>query len=304
MLKRHFDTADQMFRLFHRTEQFVVHACRMQIHQPQTEVAFDPVKFIQKLRKTRFSVPVTPECTAVLGNQDQFPDAVLHQQARFFDHIFQIAAPQIPANRRNPAVGAAVVTAVRHLDIRIMGGRQLDAGSFMGIEIRRTGLFLRDLLHPVKKFHGNLSGIRHRVNAHPCIHIGKLSELGGIRPLDETPRDDHASRFRRSFFPAADSANRFRRLVPGVFEKCTGIDELNIRIRIRGCQPEPFAEKRGRRDFRIDEILRASETRHFDHAAHFHAGRIRRIIFYPAQNSTPHLQMNIIHLITYTKIHF
>ena len=65
----------------------------------------------------------------VLADHQQFLDATFKQGLRFFEHVTDRTAHQITAHGRDDAEGTAVVATLADLQVGVVLGRELDAGS-------------------------------------------------------------------------------------------------------------------------------------------------------------------------------
>ena len=122
----------------HERDKFIGIMGGMRVKQPDDKFS---LKFIQRFQQMsqRFPRlrPIQPIGGDILGDYQQFPDAGRDQIARLGDDGGDRPAPQLPADIRNTAISAAVVTAVGDLEICQVRQRQLETWRVFVVEISR-----------------------------------------------------------------------------------------------------------------------------------------------------------------------
>ncbi len=124
----------QQLAFGHQRNDVVDVRIRIDVVQPHPHAHF--AQRLRELDHLRLHRPALPEPgpvldvhavgAGVLRDDQQFPDARLHQVFRFREHLADRARDEVAAHRRNDAERAAMVAAFADLQIRVVRRRQLD----------------------------------------------------------------------------------------------------------------------------------------------------------------------------------
>ena len=132
-------------------DELVGHFVRVEVVDAYPVELFDPAQLPQQLRQLSLSVKVNAVAAGILGDDDKLLYAVLGKHPRLIEAVLQAAAAVSAPQGGDDAVGAAVVAALRDLQIGIVRrGSQHTAGLRQdGIDVAETAdsLICKQSLH-------------------------------------------------------------------------------------------------------------------------------------------------------------
>ena len=154
----------------------------------------------------------------VLADHEQFLDAGLEQARRLAEHIADRPRHQVAAHARDDAERAAVVAAFADLEIRVMLGRELDAGR--GHEVDERVVRLRAV--QVHRIHHLVRRMRAGDGEHARVHLAHqvAACLACLRA--ETAGDDDLAVFSERL------ADRVQAFLDRVVDEAAGVDDHQV----------------------------------------------------------------------------
>ena len=161
---------------------------------------------------------------SILADHQQLLDTAFKQRLGFLEHIANRTRHQVATHAGNDAEGAAVVTAFGDLQIRIVLGRELDAGiaKAAGHQIDKRVVRLGQV--GVHRVHHLLRGMGAGHSQHAGMHFGHHAAAALFASLGaQATGHDHLAIGGQSL------ANRVQAFLDGIVDKAAGIDDHQIR---------------------------------------------------------------------------
>jgi hypothetical protein len=189
----------------------------------------------------------------VLRNHQQFLHALLDQVLGFAHHLADRSADEIAAHRRDDAEAAAVVAALRDLQVGIVLRRQLDAGRRHQVTERVVRL-RQVAVDVVEHFAGRMrAGDGEDLRMHAGNQVPATLALGAEAAGD----DDLAVLGERL-------ADRLERFLDGGVDEAAGVDDDEVGVLVGRARRIAFGPQLREDEFGVDQRLRAAERHEAD----------------------------------------
>ena len=226
VLQGQIDVFDDLVLACHHVDQLVRHAVGIAVENADPAEAVDFAQLLEQLRELRRAVQILSVAGGVLSDDVELFHALRGKLTRFLEYILHRAAAEPAADQRNRAVGAAIVAALRDLEISGVGGSGLHSAA-----AERKLQFVGEKLHLVacKRFEHDVGDFIVRADADGGVDLIELLGDLVLIALGKAARDDNRLDFSLAF-EITQLQNLVNALLLGGFDKAAGVHDHRVRL--------------------------------------------------------------------------
>ena len=248
MLDGHIDVFDYLGVACDFFDKSVGDAAGIAVEQPQPANPVDGRQLAQQRVERVCAVQVLAVARGVLRDEAQLPHAERRKLPRLLHDFAHRPRAEAAADGRDHAIGAAVVAALRNLQIREMLLRGDDAlpAERRGVDVAEA----RERLFRIRAAH-RLADVAVGAGAEYAVDLGHLLQKLLAIAFGQATRDHDAAEG-VVFLQPGDVEDVVNRLLLGAFDKRAGIDDDHVRVDVLGDDLEALCGELCEHDLRID----------------------------------------------------
>ena len=257
MLQWHVDVFDQRIVLRERVEQLLRDAVGVGVEEPHPLGLrrFDLGEAGEKLREPVLHFEVLAVAGGVLSDQVDFPNSLAEQAGGFRHDGLETTAPELAPVLRDDAERAGVVAALGDLHVgEVLGGGKHARGGIV-VEVQAARVHGRGVFDPLAHGHDAVDF----VGPDDGVHLGHVLQDVAPVALDQAPGDDQALR-PAHLLVLGHLQDGVDRLLLGGVDETASVDDQHLGLVRMGGELMPAGGELAHHDFRIDQILGATEA--------------------------------------------
>lgn len=251
MLDGHVHVFDNLLLPRHHVEQAVGDPVGIAVEDAHPPDPVDFAELLEQLGQCQPAVEVLAVPRGVLRHNVQFSHASRGKTFCFLHDLFHRAAAEIPADKRDGAVGTAVVAPVRHLEIGVKGFVGKDTLPF-----ERQGVLLPEGDRPFarERVLDRPDNLRVAPDAEHHVRLGDLHRHLLAVPLGQASGHDDRLNLPR-FLHLRKLEDRLDALPLRVLDEPAGVDDHHVaRLRV-GAKLVPALHDQREHQFRVHLVL-------------------------------------------------